>query len=265
MSGRRKTTGDSIGFLFMDFPFLLSLSAFFVLLLFFQLGKVLRKKVGPIDEEDWKDFSLILGATLTLTGLLIGFSFSMAVIRYDQRKNYEEEEANAIGTEYARAELLPSPHDANVRRLLVKYLDQRIAFYVVRDDNRLALMNAETAQLQKQLWSEVAASAAGQPTPTVSLAVSGMNDVLNRQGYTQAAWLNRIPVAAWSLMMLIAICSNLLIGYSIHKASGAICWVVPLVVAISFFLIADIDSPRRGLILVRPQNLMSLAESLKTH
>ena len=53
----------------------------------------------------------------------------MAVTRYDQRKNYEEAEANAIGTEYVRADLLPAEHAARARGLLRKYLDRRIAFY----------------------------------------------------------------------------------------------------------------------------------------
>jgi hypothetical protein len=92
-----------------------------------------------------------------------------------------------------------------------------------------------------------------------------MNDVLNSQGYTQAAWWNRIPLAAWGLMAAIAICGNLLLGYGARnaKAERGLFVVLPLVVSISFFLIADIDSPRRGVILVNPQNLLSLAQSLR--
>ena len=94
-----------------------------------------------------------------------------------------------------------------------------------------------------------------------------MNDVLNSQGYTQAAWWNRIPIAAWGLMAAIAICCNLLIGFSVRdaKAEGLLLLILPLVVSISFFLIADIDSPRGGVIRVNPQNLISLAESLHAH
>jgi hypothetical protein len=114
------------------------------------------------------------------------------------------------------------------------------------------------------LWSAVKASAAAQPTPIVALAVSGMNDVLNSQGYTQAAWWNRIPTAAWALMATIAICCNMLIGYSMRdvKAERILLLILPLVVSIAFFLIADIDSPRGGVIRVIPHNLMSLSESL---
>ena len=100
----------------------------------------------------------------------------------------------------------------------------------------------------------------------IALAVSGMNDVLNSQGYTQAAWWNRIPIAAWILMVVIAVCCNLLIGYGVRRAEKVILFLaLPLVVSIAFFLIGDIDSPRRGIIRVHPQNLQSLAESLHGH
>src|SRR5580700_9416660 len=83
------------------------------------------------------DFGLILGATLTLLGLIIGFTFSMAVGRYDQRKNYEEQEANAIGTEYVRLDLLPAADASKVRALLSSYLDQRILGFKARRDQQL--------------------------------------------------------------------------------------------------------------------------------
>ena len=70
----------------------------------------------PLQEDERDDFTLVINASLTLPALIIGFSFSMAVSR--QRKNYEEEEANAIGTEYVRADLLPAPDGAKVRNLL---------------------------------------------------------------------------------------------------------------------------------------------------
>jgi hypothetical protein len=89
--------------------------------------------------------------------------------------------------------------------------------------------------------------------------------VLNSQGYTQAAWWNRIPIAAWALMAAIAICSSLLVGYAAHSVKTGIIelLVLPLVLSISFLLIADIDSPRRGVIRVHPQNLISLLQSLR--
>jgi len=186
----------------------------------------------------------------------------MAISRYDQRKNYEEAEANAIGTEYLRADLLPPEGAERVRILLKKYVDARILFYTTRDDRQLAKVDHDTAELQNQLWSAIRTAAAAQQTPVVALAISGMNDVLNSQGYTQAVWWNRIPNAAWALMATIAICCNLLNGYSAHKRDRRLFFILPIAVSISFFLISDIDSPRGGAIRVVPQNLLSLAQSL---
>ena len=226
-------------------------------------GSFFLKRQRKLEEDVREDFGVILTATLTLLGLIIGFSFSMAINRYDQRKNYEEAEANAIGTEYLRADLLPETDATRVRALLSEYLDRRILFYRTRDEQQLRQINTNTAQLQSELWSAVRAPAAAQPTPMIALAIWGMNDVLNSAGYTQATWWNRIPLAAWALMALIAICSNVLVGYGARRAEAerTLMLVLPLVVSISFFLI-DIDSPRGGVIRVQPRNLVGLAQSL---
>jgi hypothetical protein len=248
----------------LNFPVLMFFPSVLLLWLAAQYGASLHRR-RPLKDEERDDFGVIQAATLTLLGLIIGFSFSMAIGRYDQRKNYEEAEANAIGTEYVRAGLLPAADAATVRAQLTKYLDLRILFYRTRWQGELRQINADTAQLQDQMWSAVQAPAMAQPTPVIALAVAGMNDVLNSQGYTQAAWWNRIPTSAWGLMMAIAICCNMLVGYGARatKAHGsALAFILPLVVAISFLLIADIDSPRGGLIHVRPQNLQALYQSL---
>ena len=227
-------------------------------------GDVLRKKMRPLREEEREDFDLVRTAALTLLGLIIGFSFAMAVARYDQRKNYEEAEANAIGTEYVRADFLPPEGAARVRELLRRYVDQRVAFYLSRDEGHIGQINADTEKLQAELWSAIVRVVTPQQTAVEALVVSGMNDVLNSQGYTQAAWWNRIPVAAWGLMGLIAVSCNLLFGYG-ERRTSALALVLPLIISISFFLIADIDSPRAGVIRVAPQNLIALSQTMKPH
>ena len=89
-----------------------------------------------------------------------------------------------------------------------------------------------------------------------------MNDVVNSQRLSQAAWRNRIPIAAWTLLITISIFCNLLIGYVAHGRPAFRFLVLPIALSISLFLIADIDSPLGGVIQVRPENLDSLAESL---
>jgi hypothetical protein len=251
----------------MNYPFLVLALSFLVLWLSMRIGVFVRNKrhISPDDGDE--DLTLIISAALTLLGLLIGFSFSMAISRYDLRKNYEEAEANAIGTEYLRADLLPAPVVPRVRLLLRKYLDQRVLFYRTRGESQLRQVNADTARLQSELWAAVSPSATAVPTTGVTLAVSGMNDVLNSQGYTQAAWWNRIPIAAWGLMVAIAICCHILVGTGLHPThnQAVLLLVLPLIVSISFFLIAEIDSPRGGIIRVTPQNLVSLSQSLPSN
>jgi hypothetical protein len=246
-------------------PFLALVFSFFVMWLSVWVGVLLRKRRQNIDQEVCRDLELILASTLTLLGLIIGFSFSMAINRYDQRKNYEEGEANAIGTEYIRADVLPAADAARVRTLLRGYLDQRILFYQTRDQQQLQQVNVRTDQLEAELWSAVRVPAMAQQTPVLALVLSGMNDVLNSQGYTQASWWNRTPMGAWGLMATVAICSCLLVGYTAHRAMQGFVrlLILPIVLSIAFFLIADLDSPRSGAIRVLPQNLLSLAQSLQ--
>ena len=248
----------------VDFPPLVFLFSLVTLWLSAEIGDAIHRRLRPLSADEQQDFDRVLAATLTLLGLIIGFSFSMVITRYDLRKNYEEEEANAIGTEYFRADLLPAADAAKVHELLRNYLDQRVLFYETRNAQQLAEIDARTTKLETELWSQVQAVAAKQPTPTVALAVSGMNDVLNSQGYTQAAWWNRLPIAAWGLLFAIAVFCDLLIGYGARRKGIVLFLILPLAVSTSFLLIADIDSPRRGLIEVVPQNLISLSQSLRT-
>jgi hypothetical protein len=217
-----------------------------------------------LQEHTRSDYTAVAGAILTLLGLIIGFTFSMAVSRYDVRKTYEEAEANAIGTEFVRTDLLPGADGARVRVLLTRYVDQRIREYEARDGAETQRLKEQTGQLQDQLWSAARNAAAAQPNPLTALAVSGMNDVLNSQGYTQAAWWNRIPAEAWWLMAAIATAGCALIGYGAKsfKDEAYFIWILPVVISISFFLIADVDSPRSGLVRVAPQNLIDVAQSM---
>jgi hypothetical protein len=249
----------------VDFPALVFVVSLALLLLCVWLGAHVLKRFWPPEEKLREDFGTILAATLTLLGLIIGFTFSMAISRYDQRKNLEEAEANAIGTEFIRADLLPKAEAAQVRALLRDYFDQRVLFYTVRAPAELQQVNDRTAQLQTKLLAAVLGPANATPTPIVALAVAGMNDVLNSQGYTQAAWWNRIPRAAWLLLAAIAACSHVLVGYGARdaKMERRLLLILPLLMSVCFFLIADIDSPRNGVIRVVPQNLLAIADSLR--
>lgn len=250
----------------LDHPLLLFLLSFVMLWLSTRFGASVLRRWIRMDPDALKDFGTILATTLTLNGLIIGFTFSMAIGRYEQRKYYEEAEANAIGTEFVRADVMAAADGSKVRALLLAYVDQRLAFYKTNSEAELRQIQSRTTELQTQLWAAVLGTASAQPTAIGSLVIAGMNDVLNSQGYTQSAWWNRIPTAAWTLMAAIAVISHMLIGYGAQntKSESILMMVLPLVVSVSFLLIADIDSPRSGIIRVTPRDLTALSESIRT-
>src|SRR5712671_459803 len=212
-----------------DSPFVVFALALIAQGLAAYVGDVLRKRAHAFKQGERHDFNTVQAATFTLLALIIGFTFSMAVSRYDQRKTLEEAEANAIGTEYLRAGLLPGDTGARTRELLRKYLDLRIAFYEESDTRIAAEIGQQTASVQGELWAVVSPAAASHPTPTTALAISGMNDVLNSQGYTKAAWWNRIPVGAWAMMALMAFFCNFLVGYGERRKGELFLFILPVV------------------------------------
>jgi hypothetical protein len=227
-------------------------------------GAYVLRRVAILPDEDREDFNVVQTATLTLLALLVGFSLSMAVSRYDQRKNLEEGEANAIGTEYARADLADAAVSAKIKAGLVRYTELRLADFRTRDPQALEHIGRDTAALQSGLWRLATQVAQDKPTPIGALVVAGMNDVLNSQDYSEAARINHIPLGAWFLMIVIAVFGCVVQGYGTRGKlrRGLLITILPVTVALSLALIADIDSPRGGVIHVQPQDLARLLRSL---
>jgi len=245
-----------------DYPVLIFVVC---LLLFWVSGLIARLLYRRYrnKEPDGDNYSLLLGAVLSILGLIIGFTFSMAVSRYDMRKNYEEEEANAIGTEWLRMDLLPGEESVLAKRLLRNYLDQRILFYQAGHLDDVDKINRDTNALEEKLWKIISTESRTHQTPIMQIVTVGMNDVFNTAGYTQAAWWNRIPRSAWALLFILAMFCIVMIGFrnsALKKSTFP--WLLPIVFSVAFALIADIDSPRGGIIRIQPQNLLALAESL---
>jgi hypothetical protein len=249
----------------LNHPVVLFVASFGFLWAATRLGKGLQVWHRQLDDPRKSDSDLVLGAAVTLLSLIVGFSFSMAAGRYDQRKNLEEEEANAIGTVYARADLLPGDDAAQIKQLLRDYTALRIRFYTTTDPQQVQDLNHDTLQIQSELWKRMVAAATASPKVISGLATSAMNDALNAQGYAQAAAWNRLPVGAWVLMYVLGAVAAAMFGYrfQLQTREYALTLIMPAMVATAFFLIADIDCPGRGAIRVLPQNLIALAAALR--
>ena len=115
----------------------------------------------------------------------------------------------------------------------------------------------------KALWAAVAPEARARQTPTDALVASGMNDILNSEGYTLAAGRNRLPIEVWMLLILIAAACNFLIGFGAKRLSPATHVILPVTAALAFLLIADVEGPRNGFVQVEPVDLDDVATAIK--
>ena len=241
-----------------------------VLLLFateigFRLG---RRGQSKGNEPARSQINTLQAASLGLLALLLGFTFSMAVTRFDTRKQLVLDEANAIGTTYLRAQLLPDPSRKEVSNLLRRYVDVRLEFYQA-GINRARIQKAvdDTEKLHTALWSYVITTGGQDPRaiPT-GLFIQSLNDVIDLHAKREAALKNHVPESIFILLLTIAVLSLALVGYG--AGLGGVRHLVPTVISVILIasvilLIMDLDRPRRGLIRVSQQSMVDLQNSLK--
>ncbi|MCG7402994.1 bestrophin-like domain [Caballeronia zhejiangensis] len=250
---------------FVDHPAIVFLLVLVLLIAAAAIGVFVLRRIAPLGDEERDDLNAVQGATFTLLALLIGFSVSMAVSRYDLRKSLEEAEANAIGTEFARVDLAGPHFREPMRAALIRYTRLRLTEFQTRDTDARRRLDSEIAALQSELWQQATEVGKAQATPIGALVVAGMNDVLNAQDYSEAARINHIPHGAWILMIFIAVFGCAVQGYGAKgkRRVALLVTILPFTVSLSLALIADIDSPRGGIIRVQPQNLTRLLHSLE--
>lgn len=235
-----------------------------VLLLAHELGYRLRAFAKRRDEEDWeKEVHQTRNQLAILLSLLIGFTLSMALSRFDQRKDLVLEESNAIGTAYLRAAMQAEPIRSAAPGLFRDYVDARLAVFGTMsdiDENSTEVKRAR--QIQDELWSQATAAAQQAPTPIMGLYVSALNDVIDLDAKRVAARRNRVPQDIWALMAVLAILTSVIIGYGQRHRAALATFIPVLTVAIAMSLIADLDSPVNGLIQVSQQSMQMLSDDL---
>lgn len=207
------------------------------------------------------------GAVLGLLGLLLGFSFAMAVGRYDNRRSLILDEANAIGTTWLRTDFLQGEAREKSRRLLKRYTELRIeGFRLASDPAAFADARREVAELHSKLWEQASNAAKSQPSPVVMGYVNSLNETIDLDASRMAASRNHVPGAVWLMLVLVGGCGTWANGYS-TGASGVrsifTLWVFPILIGVVITLIADIDSSQRGLIGMSQKPLEELLKSMQ--
>ncbi len=229
------------------------------------VGGLLRDRRKHVLADEVSTFKTLESAVLALLGLLLGFTFSMGVSRYDLRKNLEIAEANDISSAWLRTALLPEPVRSAEQSLLRQYVPARLDFLTAGTDRgRIDGSLARTSALQSQIWRVASSYASTQSNPVTAQYLGGLTDTFNITESRTAAFENRIPITAWGMLLFIGFAGSVLVGVGIGTRSQALRLVLPVVVAAALSLTLDLDSPRSGLIRVHQHSLERVAAQISS-
>jgi hypothetical protein len=200
-----------------------------------------------------KGAGVIEGAVFGLLSLLIAFTFSGAVTRFDVRRHLVSEEAIRIGTAWERIHVLPAATQPGLRDLFKRYLDSRLATYRdVADTKGTKTSWAHSLELQEQIWVAGVAAAQSAPTTVASmLFLPAVNQMIDITRTRLTATRTHPPPVVYGMLAVVSLVGGLLAGY--HMAGGkARSWLhtvgFALVLASTVYVIFDIEYPRFGLI-----------------
>lgn len=224
-----------------------------------------------VDEAAASQITSIQGSILGILALLLAFTFSLALQRYDTRSEAVVNEANAIGTAYLRVDLLPESVRIDVGQLMRIYLDQRIqasAVTLANDAERAALV-AEASNTANAIWKLAVQAAAENANPvTTGLFIQAFNSAIDALGTRNAELERHVPEPVLLLLYVTLMLTGAIIGYASgvrgHRATFATYVMVGLIVVLVFAVI-DLDRPRRGLIQIDQSSLIELQAQVQVH
>ena len=211
----------------------------------------------------------IQGAVLGLLGLLLGFTFAMAVDRYDTRRGLVVQEANALGTTYLRASLLPDAHQAPVKDLLRRYVDLRLKYWPLVDDPaEFAEGTRLVGDIQAELWKHATEAAKEAPNDITATFIESLNETIDTHTRRIAAMRAVIPGGVWLLLIILAAFGCVTTSYGagaegVRSKLGSV--FLPLLIAVVIVLIFDVSHPRVGVIQIGQQPLDDLKQSMQTN
>lgn len=216
------------------------------------------------DEARRSQIGGVQGAVLGLLGLLLGFTFAMAVSRYDTRRALVVDEANAIGTTWLRAGMLSEPHRSAARDLLRQFVDVRIKYEALSNDSaKLAEGLQLSATIEKELWKHAEAAAKEAPTPITNSFVVALNEMIDTDANRVATGRNQIPSGVWVLVVLVAGvgCFTSSYGSGAQGARSAFTsFLLPGLIMVVIGLIFDLTHSREGFIDINQQAMLDLQQ-----
>ena len=177
----------------------------------FRLG---RRQKERSDDATATHVGALQTALLGLLALLLGFTFAMAVTRFEARKVLVVEEANAIGTTFLRSQYLPEPRRQAIARLLKEYVAARLVFNQAGDERVRMIAESATSRMQRELWSHAAEVAAQQPaSEPVGLFIHSLNQAIDKREEIRAARDNHVPETVLLLLFAVTAVSLAFVAY----------------------------------------------------
>jgi hypothetical protein len=223
-----------------------------------------RHRCRRSEDEKEAPVGAIVAATLGLLGFVLAFTFGLAASRFDARRQIVVEEANAIGTTYLRAGLLPNGRDVKIRKLLGEYVDARLDA-IQTGDVAEALRRSD--KLHRELWQEAEEIGGQYPSSiVVGLFIQSLNDTIDVHAKRVLVGLqNRLPGVLWGALYLVTILTMAGVGYydGLARSSRSIAiLVLALTFSIIIMLVADLDRPQQGFMTVSQRAMTDLRDMM---
>ena len=248
----------------------LPLWAFFAVVLVIALACIeIGYRIGAwrskkFQKEPSAPLGTIVGSVLGLLAFMLGFTFNVAVSRFDERRIAVLNEANAIGTTYLRADFFDEPHRVQIKKLLREYVQVRSNGFVVGP--QLAILMTKSQVLQDQLWSRAATLGREHQNPITALFVNSLNDTIDMHAKrTSIDIYARVPVSIWAVLFAVSVISMVGVGY-FSGLSGTRTWAESLLLVSTFalvmLLVADLDRPHEGFIEASQQPMQDLEKQI---
>jgi hypothetical protein len=245
-------------------------AGFILTVLLLVLAVEVGRRIGlprSASAEPRLSISSTVGASLGLLSFMLAFTFGIASGRFETRKRLVLEEANAIGTTYLRAKMLPAPAGPESMRLLRAYAQVR-AGAVGRGALALREAIARSEELHDSLWAQAVVLGEANPGSIVTgLYIQSLNEVIDlHSARLGAGERNRIQPTIWLGLYFMALIALGCVGYenglTTPRRNPAATSVLAFIFASVFLLIVDLDRPTQGLFKVSQRFNIELSEKL---
>lgn len=234
-------------------------------LLSVELGhRIAKSRQRHSQEEKESPLGGMVGATLGLLAFMLAFTFGLAGSRFEDRRQVVLSEANAIGTTYLRAAMLPDPMRTEAQQLLREYVDVRLEG--VAQPDKLAQAIARSEELHNRLWTVAVTAAEKDRTAITGLFIQSLNEVIDLHATRIMAGVrSRVPAVIWIVLFLLLVLGMTMIGYHVGLTNSRRSIAV-IIVVLGFssvlYVIADLDRAGQGMLRVSQQSMVDLRRSM---